>query len=118
MKLIITGNHTFSDYSLLKDKVEDFLVRHHKTPIESILSRSRKGAESLGEQFAKEIDIPIEYFVPDEKDFGTEAEIINDTQLVDAADAIIIFWDGVSTSKSHTREMAERRGLVIEVVKY
>jgi hypothetical protein len=118
MKLIITGNHTFEDYSLLKDRVEDFLVKHHKDPIEAILTRSRKGAESLGERFAKELDIPIQYFVPDETDFGTEAEVINDAQLVDAADAIIIFWDGVSTSKSHTRDMAEKRNLIIEVVRY
>lgn len=118
MKLIISGNNNFSDYELLKDSVNEFLIKHRHDEIEMIISSGEPGAEQLGEQFARENEIPLMLFTPDVATFGEEAQVISDTQMVDTATALIVFWDGVSSGKARKQDQAKKKGMLTEVVNY
>lgn len=55
-------------------------------------------------------------------DFDTydiiEAPIIMDTQMVDAATAMLVFYDGVSTGHPRKQDQARKKGILVEVVDY
>lgn len=59
IRLAIIGSRSFTNYSLLKATIyENFDI----SDIDLIVSGSAPGADSLGELFAKEMDIPTKLF--------------------------------------------------------
>ena len=51
MRLIIAGGRDFNNYSLLKETVNKFLTDYNDEPC--IICGKAKGADTLGERFAK-----------------------------------------------------------------
>ncbi len=118
MKLIISGSKTLDDYSLFQSKVEDYLFKHRHDEIELVITSGEPGAEALAERFAKENNIPLQVFTPDVESYGDEAKIISDTQMVEAATALMVFWDGVTAGKSRKQDEAHKSGIPVEVIQY
>ena len=60
MKVIIAGSRTFTNYeNLLK------IIKESEFEITEVVSGGAAGADTLGEQFAKENNIPIKQFLAD-----------------------------------------------------
>jgi hypothetical protein len=59
VKLVIAGSRSWTDYSSLKSVLDDFTKSHKVT---EIVSGTAKGADTLGEKYAKENGIPIKRF--------------------------------------------------------
>ena len=93
MKTIIAGCRTFKDFDLLKSK-----VNYHRNThiITEIVSGRAEGADYLGEQYAKEYNIPLKLFPADWKTHGRAAGPIRNKQMADYADSLIAVWDGKS----------------------
>ena len=73
MKVIIAGSRTFNDYEFLKSECTRIIVEAQwkygisNSEIE-IVSGGAKGADLLGEQFAKEFGLPVKRFPANWKD--------------------------------------------------
>ena len=91
MNVIIAGSRTFTDYEKLKGE----LNRLNLT-ISKILSGGATGADSLGEQYAREHNIPIMRFDADWIKFGRSAGPIRNTNMAKFGDVLVAFWDGKS----------------------
>ncbi len=105
MRLIIAGSRDFDDYPLLVEKIQqrfffkdEFFGTHC---IDEIVSGKAKGADSLGEIFAKEFHIPIKEFPAKWKKYGKSAGIKRNRAMSNYADALIVFWDGSSKGTKH-----------------
>jgi hypothetical protein len=98
MKIIIAGGRDFTDYALLKQKCGKILQR--QTKIE-IISGTARGADSLGEKYAKEMGYKVTRYFPNWKEHGKSAGIIRNIQMAENADACIVFWDGNSRGTKH-----------------
>ena len=115
LKVIIAGSRTFDDYELLKQKCDLFLKQH--SDIE-IVSGNAKGADKLGELYAKEKRYKIKQFIPDWKQHGKQAGIIRNIDMGDYANALIAFWNGRSRGTKFMIEYAEKKGLQVRVVRF
>jgi uncharacterized phage-like protein YoqJ len=115
MRLIVAGGRDFDDYELLCDEVTKFIENEKDVTIISGLAR---GADTLGCQFAQELNIPLEGFAAEWGKYGRSAGIKRNKYMAKNADSLIAFWDGKSKGTMHMIDYAYEKGLKVKVVEY
>lgn len=114
--VIIAGGRDFRDYDLLV-KTMNHLLSNIKDDITVDCGKAR-GADTLGEQYAKEHGYPVQYFPADWDRYGKAAGYLRNTEMAKNADALVAFWDGMSLGTRHMIEIARSRGLKVRVKRY
>jgi hypothetical protein len=117
IKIIIAGGRTFSDYELLKKTCDKLLKTVSKIRPIVIVSGTARGADKLGERYAKEHGYTIESYKPNWNK-GNQAGYIRNTEMGDNADVLIAFWNGTSKGTKHMIDIAKEKGLQVRVIKY
>lgn len=107
-KVIIAGSRSFNDYEKLKSFCN--YVLSNKEDIE-IVGRSEKGVDRLGELY----DFCLTLFPADWGKYGKSAGMIRNKKMADYADALIVFWDGVSKGAENMIKVAEKKNSLIKV---
>lgn len=115
IKIIIAGSRDFNDYELLKEKMDSLIKIKEKT---EIVSGTARGADLLGEKYAKENSIQIKRFPADWNRFGKSAGYKRNEEMAKYADACVCFWDGKSRGTKHMIDLAERNNLKVIVIRY
>jgi len=115
MKIIIAGSRNFNDYNLLKTSCDNLLTQF--TNIE-IVSGTARGADKLGERYAREKGYDIKKFPANWDKFGKSAGYIRNDEMAQYADMLIAFWDGTSKGTKHMIDLANKRGIKVEIVNY
>ena len=117
IKIISAGTRTFNNYELLKSKMDFYLSNcGNRTNIE-IVSGGARGADSLGERYAKEKGFPVKEFFPDWS-LGKKAGFLRNKEMSEYASHAVIFWDGVSRGSKLMIDLAQSNDLVVRVVRY
>ena len=115
-KVIIAGTRDFSDYAFLREKCDAILSnRKHDSNI-VIVSGTARGADRLGEQYARERGYRIERYPADWDRDGNSAGPIRNAKMADNAHALIAFWDGQSRGTMNMIETAKSKGLMVRTV--
>lgn len=91
MRIIIAGSRRFNNYKLLSKTLNKYLG-----DVTEIVCGGAVGADTLGEKWALEHNIPVRYFFPEWNRFGKSAGVIRNHQMGDYADFLVAFWDGQS----------------------
>lgn len=129
IKIIIAGTRTFSDYEFLNNIVHRTLQDnvyskgYSKERIEIICGKA-KGADALGERYAKENDISVKYFPADWNTYGKSAGYIRNKQMAEYASttkgfgALIAFWDGKSKGTKLMIDLAKQYHLKTFIFDY
>jgi hypothetical protein len=115
MKVIIAGGRYFDNYELLSTKCDKILQNQDDV---IIISGGAKGADSLGEKYAKERGYKLEIFPAKWDEHGKKAGIMRNVEMADNANSLIAFWDGNSRGTKHMVETATNKGLSVRVIKY
>ncbi len=115
-RVIIAGGRDFFDYALLK-RTMDTLLANVKEDITVVCGKAR-GADTLGEQYAKERGYTVACFPADWDKYGKAAGFIRNEQMAQNADALVAFWDGQSRGTRNMIELAQRYNLKIRVKRY
>lgn len=116
-KVIIAGGREFNDYKLMCKKVDRILSNKNTSEIQ-IISGNARGADKLGEKYAKDNNISLMCFPANWERYGKRAGYIRNEQMANEADALIAFWDGKSKGTKHMIDIARSKGLLIRVIKY
>ena len=111
MKTIIAGGRDFTDYELVKESMAQFL-EGPPFVISEVVSGGATGADSLGERWAKDNEIPVRVFPADWARFHRGAGPIRNAEMAEYADALIVFWDGKSRGTKNMLSTAKKQGLV------
>jgi hypothetical protein len=106
VKLAIVGSRTFFDYKVLKNTLDDISTEHSLNYIE-IISGGAKGADSLGEMYAKEKGIPTKIFPAEWKKYGKSAGFKRNVDIIKNCDVCVCFWDGESHGTKHDIELCK-----------
>ena len=93
MKTIIAGCRDFTDYNLLKSKVDYY---RKDNAITEVVCGGATGADALGENYAVQNGIPVKGFPADWNKHGKAAGPIRNRQMAEYADCLIAVWDGKS----------------------
>ena len=81
-----------------------------------MVSGGARGPDTLGVLWARDNGIEIKEFLPDWDKYGKSAGFIRNTQIVEAADLVIAFWDGVSRGTKDSIDKAEKMGKRVAVI--
>lgn len=115
-KVIIAGGRNFCFYHLLKNTM-DYYLSNIDDEITVFCGKAR-GADTLGEQYAKEKGYNIEYYPAEWDKLGKKAGIIRNEEMAKNADALVAFWDGESRGTKNMIELAKKYNLKIRVKYY
>lgn len=88
-----------------------------KVPIQIVCGMAR-GADRLGERYAKEHGYQVIYFPADWDLDGKSAGFKRNVRMAEYADALVAFWDGESKGTKHMIEIAKEKGLDIRIKRY
>lgn len=116
MKICIAGGRDFDNYDVLA-KVVDQVIAEIPTQI-SIVSGMAKGADSLGERYARERGLDVLLFPADWKKHARAAGPIRNALMADEADMLVAFWDGVSRGTKNMIGQMQKRGKPYKVFDY
>lgn len=117
-RVIIAGGRQFNDYGLLSAKCDGILSQKRMTHKIVIISGTARGADTLGEHYARERGYTLRKFPADWDQFGKSAGYRRNCQMADNADALIAFWDGQSAGTRHMIEIARERNLAVRIINY
>jgi len=115
MKVIIAGGRDFNDYDLLRKQCDHLLQNQ---VVVEIVSGTAKGADQLGERYAKEKEYKITRFPANWDEYGKSAGYIRNEEMAKYADALIAFWDGKSKGTEHMINLAKQYNLKVKIYKY
>lgn len=105
MTIAIIGSRTFDNYLLMKKVIKEYFS---VSSITKIVSGGAIGADTLGEKFADEFNIPKIIYIPDWARYGKQAGFIRNELIVKAADFIFCFWDNKSNGTRHSIELCKK----------
>ena len=111
MKIGVIGSRGFNDYKLLKDTLDKYLPE-----ATVVVSGGARGADSLGERWAKENGLETLIFLPDWDAYGKSAGYIRNADIVKNSDIIIAFWDGMSKGTEHSINLGKKQNKEVKIV--
>ena len=117
-KVIIVGSRGFSNYRLLKEQCNKYLREKRKTCNIVVVSGHARGADTLGEKYAKEEGFDLEIYPAQWDKYGKSAGFRRNEQMGNIADALIAFWDGKSHGTKHMIDIMNEKNLQVKVVEY
>ena len=115
MKLAVVGSRNFSDYELLKSKLD---LIHKRKPITLIVSGGAKGADSLSERWAKENNVETLIFLPDWNKYGKKAGFLRNEDIIKNSDAVVAAWNGISKGTEHSINIAKKYNKSCLIIKF
>ena len=113
MKVAVIGSRDFNDYEEVKQTLSTINIT-------LLVSGGAKGADTLGERYAKEHNIETKIFLPDWEKHGKKAGFLRNTDIINESDLVIAFWDGQSKGTKDSIEKAfksEKKLLIITKTK-
>ena len=107
------GSRRFNDYELLAHKLDSILAN---SPDVAIISGSAKGADQLGERYAKAcghelIVVPAKWDI-----YGSRAGFLRNDEMLSLATHAVGFWDGQSRGTADMMAKVRARGLPLRVI--
>lgn len=113
-QVIVAGSRGFSDQALMDTKLDHYFAGLKPT---AIISGGARGADSMGEAYAKSRDIPVLRFPAQWDKYGRRAGYLRNAQMLEVADALVAFWDGSSRGTKHMIDISKAKGIQVRVVK-
>lgn len=129
IRVIVAGGRDFDDKYLMMDNLMEwildvylkYLPTNEKVVLEFITGKAR-GADTLGEMFARAYGYKVKEFPADWDKYGKSAGYIRNKQMAEYAaesnGVLFAFWDGKSKGTKSMIDLATKYGLEVHVVNY
>ena len=115
-RVISAGGRDFNDYQMLKATMDKLLCNITDDVV--VICGQARGADTLGEQYAKEKGFTIDYYPAQWKLYGKRAGYLRNEQMAQVAEALVAFWDGESRGTKSMIELAKQYGLRVRIKRY
>lgn len=116
--VIVAGGRDFQDYNLMKEKLDELFLNVRKRRNIVIVSGKARGADSLGERYARENDFKVIEFPADWKQYGNGAGPRRNVEMAKVSHALVAFHDGSSRGTAHMIATATKMNLKVRVIHY
>lgn len=128
LRVIIAGSRDFDDFPKLMNSCIDILFKiteqHNDLYKIRIVSGAARGADQLGEKYAKIAGYEVSRFPADWDGLGKRAGYVRNAEMAKFAVAdgnygvLIAFWDGKSKGTKHMIDLAEKKDLEVHIVRF
>lgn len=119
MRLAISGwrgmKYSGEHLWLFQQAMEDLIVNHNKIPT-LIITGGAKGADQLGEQWAKEHNIPLLVLKPEYDKHGNKAPLVRNVDIVSGCTHLLAFPHKEGSGTQHAIREAMKRDKSIMVI--
>lgn len=120
IRLIIAGSRNFNNPELLDREVDKFILKIQENlgygvPVE-IVSGGARGADKIGECYAKLRKLPVKIFKADWDGKGREAGHIRNEEMAKYANYCIIFNVSRSPGSVSMEKLAKKYNLGLKVI--
>lgn len=120
LRIIIAGSRVFDNYNFLESTISEFLIEN--TNNVEIISGTARGADQLGEQFARNHGYQVRRFPANWNLYGKSAGPIRNREMAEYASGgqgvLFAFWDGKSRGTKSMINLAKKYGLEVHVMRY
>ncbi len=113
-RVVVAGSRDFNDYSLLSAELDKLLAGQSNI---IIVSGTARGADRLGERYAAEHGLKIERYPAEWERYHKAAGPIRNAQMVQNADAVIVFWDNESSGTKNIIECARKENIPYKIIR-
>lgn len=110
MRTIIAGSRDIVNYSILLKAIKEIDYE-----ISTVICGKAKGVDTLGELYAKRNNIKIEYYQANWSIYGKSAGMIRNRHMAEAAESLLLIWDGVSKGSKSMLKLAREYNLKIHI---
>ena len=114
-KVVIAGCRDYDNYVEAKEYIDYYLSKVKNENEIIIISGGAKGADALGERYAKENGFKIEKYLADWPRYGRSAGPKRNKQMAEKCDFVICFWDGQSRGTKSMISYAKEFGKPIKI---
>lgn len=77
--------------------------------VTEIVSGGAKGIDTCAREYAKANGIKLTEFLPEYEKYGRGAPLKRNLQIIDYADLVLIFWDGVSRGTKYVIDNCKKK---------
>lgn len=116
-RIVIAGCRDYTNYNQAKEYIDKCLSNIRKENEIIIMSGGAKGADALGEQYAKENGFKIERYNADWDKYGRSAGPKRNELMAKNCDCVICFWDGQSRGTKSMIDYAKKYNKTIRIIK-
>ncbi|MGN0172029.1 MAG: DUF2493 domain-containing protein [Acutalibacteraceae bacterium] len=95
-RIVVAGCRDYEEYDDAKEYIEMCIEKIREKYTLVFLSGGCRGADMLGERYAKENGFCIERYPADWQKYGKSAGPKRNLQMAKVCDYVICFWDGKS----------------------
>lgn len=113
MKAAIIGSRSFNNYDLVLETLLEY-----ENIITLIVSGGAKGADTLGERWAKEKNKEVLIFYPEWDKYGKSAGFRRNKDIIENSDIVFAFWDGVSKGTKSSIDLANKLNKELKIIKW
>lgn len=114
MKLAIVGSRNFTNRNLF-DETIIYILQVWGVPLE-VISGGAKGADTLGEKWANENQIPTIIYRADWKQHGRAAGLIRNKDIISNATHVLAFPSRTGRGTQHSIGLAKKQNKKIHIV--
>lgn len=107
MKLLIAGSRNLKDLDISP---------HIPEGTDFIISGGAVGIDTLAEKYADKHNLSKLILRPKYNIYGKAAPLKRNNEMVELADYVLVFWDGVSRGTKHTIDYANKLDKDIKIV--
>lgn len=84
------------------------LQKYLPTATTELISGGAKGVDACVKNYANEWGIPLTEFLPDYRHYGKGAPLKRNRTIVETADAVVAFWDGLSKGTAYVIDLCAK----------
>lgn len=81
-----------------------------------IISGGARGVDRIAEHVARERGMQTIIYPADWEKYGKSAGMIRNREIIEAADKVVCFWDGVSRGTNHSINLAKKLRKPLEII--
>ncbi|MHC1694687.1 MAG: SLOG family protein [Eubacteriales bacterium] len=82
-----------------------------------IVSGGAVGVDKMAERYASEHGLYLKIFMPDYELYGKRAPLVRNEQIIDYAQYVLAFWDGMSHGTAYTVTLCVDKGKPVKVIR-
>ncbi len=117
-RIVIAGGREFTDFNYMVQALDHVLSAKKLTHEIVIVSGKARGADQMGERYAKLRGYAIDDHPANWDLWGKSAGYRRNEEMARNSEATVAFWDGVSKGTKHMIDLTEKVGNICKVFNY
>lgn len=106
MKVAVIGSR-----GLCVEHLEDYLPKDTT----EIISGGARGVDASAKEYAQRHGLKLTEYLPEYSRYGRSAPLKRNITIIENADIVLAFWDGVSRGTKHVIDNCKKRNIPVEI---